>query len=104
MASTAALIQRRLGPADLGIERGGQAWPSGEILLTSASTPAARRYLLAIPGAILQADRLTEFLDRVAPFGCPVPGSLIRAYLLPDSPFPSVLLKEHEAAPAGIGD
>jgi hypothetical protein len=104
MASTAALIQRRLDPADIGIEGGGQGWPSGEILLTSTGTPDARRYLLAIPGAIFQADRLTDFLDRVAPFGCPPPGSLIRAYLLPDSPFPSILLKEHEGAPAGIGD
>jgi hypothetical protein len=40
----------------------------------------------------------------VAPFGCPVPGSLIRAYNLPDSPFPSILLKEHEAAPDGLGE
>jgi hypothetical protein len=29
---------------------------------------------------------------------------LIRAYSLPDAPFPSVLLKEHEAAPDGIAE
>jgi len=40
----------------------------------------------------------------VAPFGCPLPGSLIRAYSLPDAPFPSILLREHEAAPAGMAD
>jgi hypothetical protein len=40
----------------------------------------------------------------VAPFGCPPPPSLIRAYSLPDAPFPSILLKEHEEAPAGLGD
>ena len=34
----------------------------------------------------------------------PPPPSLIRAYSLPDAPYPSILLKEHGDAPAGTGD
>jgi hypothetical protein len=60
--------------------------------------------LLTIPQAALAGEALTDFLGRVAPFGCPVPGSLIRAYSLPDAPFPSILLKEHDDAPDGIGE
>ena len=68
---------------------------------------AARRppsYLLAVPDAVLEGAALTAFLARVAPFGCPPPPSLIRAYSLPDAPYPSILLKEHGDAPAGMGD
>ena len=69
-------------------------------------SPARRplSYLLAVPDAVLEGAALTAFLDRVAPFGCPPPPSLIRAYSLPDAPYPSILLKEHGDAPAGTGD
>jgi hypothetical protein len=98
--------QRRCQGVDLGVDGAstGRAWPSAEVLLAAERRPGATRYLLALPDAALSGGALTDFLDRVAPFGCPVPGSLIRAYSLPDAPFPSILLKEHEAAPDGLGD
>jgi hypothetical protein len=105
---------RRCLGTDLGVGDGtnGSGWPAGEILLArtkgagngSAPGDTGGRFVLAIPSAALDGERLTAFLDRVAPFGCPVPGSLIRAYSLPDAPFPSILLKEHEAAPDGIAE
>ena len=98
--------QRRCDGAELGLDghQNGRAWPAGEILLAAIGAQEGTRYVLAIPQAVLGGEGLTDFLDRVAPFGCPVPGSLIRAYSLPDAPFPSVLLKEHEAAPAGMAE
>jgi len=98
--------QRRCEGVELGLDghQNGRAWPAGELLLASIGAPEGTRYVLAIPQAVLGGDALTGFLDRVAPFGCPVPGSLIRAYSLPDAPFPSILLREHEAAPAGMAD
>ena len=106
---------RRCQGSDFGIGDSTSAggWPPGELLLARASGSVdngnaggdtATRFVLAMPDAALDGERLTAFLDRVAPFGCPVPGSLIRAYSLPDAPFPSVLLKEHEAAPDGIAE
>ena len=88
----------------IGENHAGGAWPAGEVLLASVTTPPATRYVLAIPQAVLAGERLTNFLARVAPFGCPPPPSLIRAYSLPDAPYRSILLDEHEAAPAGTGD
>ncbi|MGH7306285.1 MAG: hypothetical protein ACRELZ_23625, partial [Candidatus Rokuibacteriota bacterium] len=82
----------------------GRAWPAGEVLVAAVTRPDTKYYVLAIPQAALGGARLTTFLSQVAPFGCPVPGSLIRAYSLPDAPFPSILLKEHEQAPDGIAD
>ena len=76
----------------------------GEVFLATVTGPHAAHYLLAIPDAVLEGVALTAFLDRVAPFGCPPPPSLIRAYSLPDAPYPSILLKEHGDAPAGMGD
>ena len=98
--------QRRCEGVELGLDghQNGRAWPAGELLLASIGAPEGTRYVLAIPQAVLAGAGLTGFLDRVAPFGCPVPGSLIRAYSLPDAPFPSILLKEHEVAPAGLGE
>src|SRR5262249_4729841 len=98
--------ERHCRSADLGLadDGNGRAWPDGEVLLAAVSRPGARYYVLAIPQAALRGETLTSFLGQVAPFGCPVPGSLIRAYSLPDAPFPSVLLKEHEDAPHGLGD
>jgi hypothetical protein len=98
--------QRRCPSADLGVNGNGdgRAWPAGEVLLVSVAGPEATCWLLATPQASLAGEALTDFLGRVAPFGCPVPGSLIRAYSLPDAPFPSILLKEHEAAPDGIAE
>jgi hypothetical protein len=98
--------QRRLRYTEIGMDAGatGLGWPPGDVVLASAATPEGACYLLTMPDAVLRGEALTGFLDRVAPFGCPPPGSLIRAYSLPDSPFPSILLKEHEAAPAGVGD
>ena len=105
---------RRYLGSDLGVDdtTNASGWPSGEILVArtngagngSAAGDTGARFVLAIPSASLGGERLTAFLDRVAPFGCPVPGSLIRAYSLPDAPFPSILLKEHEAAPDGIAE
>jgi hypothetical protein len=98
--------QRRCRPAEIGIgqDPAGSAWPAGEVLLASVRKPAATRYVLAIPQAVLAGDELTSFLAQVAPFGCPPPHSLIRAYSLPDSPYPSILLAEHEDAPTGAGE
>jgi hypothetical protein len=98
--------QRRCQGIDLGVDGAstGRAWPSAEVLLAVEPRPDATRYLLALPQAVLSGEALTDFLGRVAPFGCPVPGSLIRAYSLPDAPFPSILLREHEVAPDGLGD
>jgi len=98
--------QRRCRGGELGLADGGngRAWPAGQVVLAAVTRPGARYYVLAIPQAALGGETLTGFLGQVAPFGCPVPGSLIRAYSLPDAPFPSVLLKEHEDAPDGLGD
>jgi hypothetical protein len=98
--------QRRCDGAEIGVPAGGNghAWPAGEVLLAAVTRPAAKYYVLSLHQAALGGESLTAFLGRVAPFGCPVPGSLIRAYNLPDSPFPSILLKEHEAAPDGLGE
>ena len=87
-----------------GDDRGGQAWPAGEVLVASATSAHTTHYLLVIPQAALEGEALTTFLARVAPFGCPPPPSLVRAYSLPDAPYPSILLKEHEESPAGMGD
>ena len=100
------LRQRRCSSADLGVDgaRTGREWPDTEVLLASGTNADSTYWLLATPRATLAGEALTNFLGRVAPFGCPVPGSLIRAYSLPDAPFPSILLKEHEAAPDGIAE
>lgn len=100
------LRQRRCTSADLGVDGAGtgRAWPDTEVVLASGENAASTYWLLTTPRATLAGEALTDFLGRVAPFGCPVPGSLIRAYSLPDAPFPSVLLKEHEAAPDGIAE
>ncbi len=98
--------QRRCHAAQIGVpdHETGRAWPAGEVLVAAVARPDARYYVLAIPQALLEGEALTSFLAQVAPFGCPVPGSLIRAYSLPDAPFPSILLREHEGAPDGVGD
>jgi hypothetical protein len=98
--------QRRCTGAEIGVPEGrnGHGWPAGEVLLAAVTRPDGKYYALALPQTALGGDRLTDFLGQVAPFGCPVPGSLIRAYSLPDSPFPSILLKEHEAAPDGLAE
>jgi hypothetical protein len=97
---------RRCRFADLGIGDGrdAAAWLAGEVLLASAGELPDAAYLLAAPEAVLSGEDLTAFLGRVAPFGCPPPPSLIRAYSLPDAPFPSILLREHEGAPRGMGE
>jgi len=97
---------RRCRSAEIGVDGDGtgRAWPAGEVLLVSVTRAHATFCLLAIPQAVLAGAGLTDFLARVAPFGCPEPPSLIRAYSLPDSPYPSILLKEHEDAPEGVGD
>ena len=97
-------IRCRGGDLGLAEQSNGRVWPAGEVLLAAITRPAAKYCVLAIPQAALGGENLTGFLGQVAPFGCPVPGSLIRAYSLPDAPFPSVLLKEHEDAPDGLGD
>jgi hypothetical protein len=98
--------QRRCHSAEIGVAEAGNghAWPARDVAAASLTRSGARYYVLALPGAVLGGSVLTDFLNRVAPFGCPVAGSLIRAYSLPDAPFPSVLLKEHEAAPDGLAE
>src|SRR5262245_30201265 len=100
------LRQRQCTSADLGVDGAGtgREWPDSEVWLASGAKDDAVYWVLVTPRAALAGEALTDFLARVAPFGCPVPGSLIRAYSLPDAPFPSVLLKEHEAAPDGIAE
>src|SRR6266571_5186814 len=92
-SSSSRLRQRWCRSVELGVA--GRAWPDGDVLLASVTRPDATSWLLTIPQAALTGEGLTDFLGRVAPFGCPVPGSLIRAYSLPDAPFPSILLKEN---------
>ena len=106
LSRSGPLQLRRCGSSEIGIggRREGKKWPAGDLLLASIPGPHSTHYLLAIPDAILEGAVLTTFLDRVAPFGCPPPHSLIRAYGLPDSPFPSILLKEHDGAPDGVGE
>lgn len=106
VSSNGRLRHRLCRSAEIGIgdDRDGQGWPVGEVLLASITRPLATHYLLAIPDAVIAGEALTSFLARVAPFGCPLPGSLVRAYSLPDSPFPSILLKEHEEGAQGVGD
>ena len=106
VSSTGTLRLRRCDSSEIGIaDHGdGRNWPAGEVFLATVTGPHTAHYLLAIPEAILEGAALTAFLDRVAPFGCPPPASLIRAYNLPDAPYPSILLKEHGDAPAGTGD
>src|SRR4029453_2887608 len=98
--------QRRCGAAEIGVVENdnGRAWPAGEGAVAAVTLPDTKYYVLTIPQAAIGGEALTSFLSQVAPFGCPVPGSLIRAYSLPDAPFPSILLKEHEVAPDGIAD
>src|SRR4029434_5122254 len=105
-SSRSRIRQQRCRSAELGVDGNGigRAWPGGEVLVVSVIGRDATSWLLVTPQASLTGERLTDFLARVAPFGCPVPGSLIRAYSLPDAPFPSILLKEHEAAPDGIAE
>jgi len=105
-SSNGHLRQRRCSITDLGVDGAGTGheWPDTEVLLASGAQGEAIYSLLATPRAALAGVALTAFLGRVAPFGCPVPGSLIRAYSLPDAPFPSILLKEHEAGPDGIAE
>jgi hypothetical protein len=100
------LLTRWSSDRELGVggHADGRAWPDGEILLVSVIKPHATSWLLTIPRVAFTGARLTDFLARVAPFGCPGPGALIRAYSLPDSPYPSILLKEHADAPQGIGE
>src|SRR5438876_128425 len=101
----AALSGRRRAGSGTGVgSEEGKAWPAGELVRASIRGPRPTHYLLAIPDAVLEGTALTTFLGRVAPFGCPPPHSLIRAYSLPDSPFPSILLKEHDEAPEGVGE
>jgi hypothetical protein len=106
MSSRIRLRHRPCPSAALGVDGAGtgRGWPAGEIVLASVVRPDSTYWLLTIPQVALAGEGLTDFLARVAPYGCPVPGSLIRAYSLPDAPFPSILLKEHEVAPDGIGE
>ena len=106
-SSRSRIRQRQCRSAELGVDGNGngRTWPAGDVLLASVTGPDATAYSRSRPLRPLSAgEGLTSFLARVAPFGCPVPGSLIRAYSLPDAPFPSILLKEHDAAPDGIGE
>jgi hypothetical protein len=105
-SSSSRIRQQRCRSAELGVDGNGtgRAWPGGEVLLVSVIGRDATSWLLATSQASLAGERLTDFLAGVAPFGCPVPGSLIRAYSLPDAPFPSILLQEHNDAPDGIGE
>src|SRR4029434_2044827 len=105
-SSSSRIRQQRCRSAELGVDGNGtgRGWPGGEVLLVSVIGRDATSWLLATSQASLAGERLTDFLARVAPFGCPVPGSLIRAYSLPDAPFPSILLQEHEATPDGIAE
>jgi len=106
VSSTTGLRLRHCHGSEIGIaDRGeGRNWPAGKVLLATVAGSDTAHYLLAVPDAVLEGAALTAFLDRVAPFGCPPPPSLIRAYSLPDAPYPSILLKEHGDAPAGTGD
>src|SRR5262245_46916583 len=91
-SGTDTLRVRHCRGADLADAEAGL--PAGEVLLARRFHPRGARYLLAMPDVTLAGAALTDFLARVAPHGCPAPSSLIRAYSLPDAPFPSILLRE----------
>jgi len=97
--------QRDVRGRDIGLDQAAAArWPGSRVTLISATGPDSADYLLILPEACLGGEGLTRFLGAVAPFGCPLPPSLVRAYSLPDAIFPSILLGEHEAAPNGVGE
>jgi len=54
--------------------------------------------------ASLAGDDLSAYLNSVAPHGTPTPSYILRAYELPDFPFPTVLKGEHATAPDGLGE
>lgn len=54
--------------------------------------------------AALAGDALSAYLNTVAPHGTPTPSYILRAYELPDFPFPTVLKGEHASAPDGLGE
>jgi hypothetical protein len=54
--------------------------------------------------AALAGDALSAYLNTVAPHGTPTPSYILRAYELPDFPFPTVLKGEHAEAPNGLGE
>lgn len=52
----------------------------------------------ALAGPVLSA-----YLNAVAPHGTPTPSYILRAYEMPDFPFPTILKGEHAEAPNGLG-
>jgi hypothetical protein len=90
--------------ADLGLaDRDGLSLAGSRVLGVRQSAPGGAVYAVALLQA-LQAEGLTAFLNAVAPHGCPVAGYLVRAYALPDFPYPTVLKNEHAVAPDGLGE
>lgn len=76
--------------------------PEERFLLARLGDGGNPTYLLAAQRALAGAA-LTAYLDAVSPHGCPLAGYLLRAYQLPDFPYPSILKLEHERAPDGLG-
>ncbi len=103
VSSNGTLRVRHCDAMEIGLPVDGE-WRAGRVVVATVTTPTTVHYVLALPDDLLAGAVLTAFLARVAPFGCPPPASLIRAYSLPDTPYPSILIAEHEGAPAGLGD
>lgn len=72
-------------------------------LIAVATDETDTAVVVVLPGVALAGDALTSYLNQVSPYGCPPPGSLVRAYGLPDLTVPSIVLKEHQLAPDGMG-
>src|SRR5262245_30416872 len=106
ISKTGGIRLRVCNSAELGVDHSpdGSGWPAGEVLLVSDGGTPDGRYMLALRTATLEGAALTKFLASVSPFGCPPPHSLVRAYSLPDAPYPSILLEEHGEAPNGMGE
>lgn len=90
---------------DLGLPPAGRLGLDAQpVVLLEAQRPDGHHIVVLLPQFVLSGRDLTHYLDQVAPHGSPEPGSIIRAYILPDLSVPSILTKEHIGGPAGLGE
>ena len=97
-----ALASRYVSLEDLGLPAAG-VLGADAALIAAATLGAETVVAVVLPSLALAGESLTAYLAAVSPYGCPPPGSLVRAYVLPDLTVPSIVLKEHHHAPDGMG-